>query len=187
MSRTTDYCCLMQAGGRMTLGAGLFQENESHFYQDQLSRKKRAPPKNQPNHRILSHSCWFHGSNRYHTEERGARAGNKEILRQGRECSWAGHSRSRRAVRAAAAICNSGRATSASSPALLLPLPRSYQRPAAKVLGTEVKPPKLNPYHGRRQERLSKCKKYKQTKNMKKYPLQKSLLITTSNWQGALY
>ena len=171
----------------MTLGAGLFQENESHFYQDQLSRKKRAPPKNQPNHRILSHSCWFHGSNRHHTEERGALAGNKEILRQGRECSWAGHSRSRRAVRAAAAICNSGRATSASSPALLLPLPRSYQRPAAKVLGTEVKPPKLNPYHGRRQERLSKCKKYKQTKNMKKYPLQKSLLITTSNWQGALY
>ena len=144
MSRTTDHCCLMQAGGRMTLGAGLFQENESHFYQDQLSRKKRAPPKNQPNHRILSHSCWFHGSNRYHTEERGARAGNKEILRQGRECSWAGHSRSRRAVRAAAAICNSGRATSASSPALLLPLPRSYQRPAGKVLGTEVKPPKLN-------------------------------------------
>ena len=101
---------------------GLFQENESHFYPPNSLARKGPHLKIGPITRFFLTAAGFTAQILITPTKRELLTETRIKGRPGRECSWAGHFRSRRAVRAAAAICNPGRASSAALAARAGPL-----------------------------------------------------------------
>ena len=103
----------------MTRVAGSFKRM-SHTFTSHPLLEEKAPPRHRPNHFTLFHNCST-SRTQITTAQKGTRDGVSEKLghtgsgRVLRDCSWAGRgilgAAACRAARAAAAICNSGRAT----------------------------------------------------------------------------
>ena len=102
----------------MTRVAGSFKRM-SHTFTSHPLLEEKAPPQHRPNHQTLFHNCstsrtQITGSKRDSGWSLG-KLGHTGSGRVPRDCSWAGRgilgAAACRAARAAAAICNSGRAT----------------------------------------------------------------------------
>ena len=100
-------------GWRMTLGAGALSREWVTLLPTSSLTRKGPHLKTSPITGFLLTAAGFTAQIDITTTQGKLLTETMKTGRRRRECSWAGHFRNgRRAVRAAAAICNSGRATS---------------------------------------------------------------------------